>query len=668
MTIYDTKKDEKKLQVYDLEQLINFHSYYGIDPITKKETCFVIHPSRNDFDEYYEFLTNRKKLTGMVGFNNLSYDYSLIHEILTNPDIKANRSDPDQINLILYKVSQKAISSQFPLVPQWEQLIPQLDLYKIHHFDNKNKRVSLKSLQVFMKFDNVEDLEIDWNKPVKEYEIPIILKYNRNDVISTYQFYLQSEEEIELRKKLGNKYGINILNANDPKIGAEVIAKKLSDYSGEEVYLIKQKRTDRTSIDLNSVILPSINFKTDEFRKILTQYKRTTIVNTKNDFQIEKDIHGVHHSFGLGGLHACVPSGIYDADDEYDLIDIDVASYYPNLAIVNGFYPEHLGEFFCKIYYDIYVDRKIAKKAGDKTTNAGLKLALNGVYGKSKDEYSYLYDPKYTMQITINGQLLLAMLEERILLKLPEAKLIQANTDGLTFKVLKRDREKLIDICKNWEKYTGLELEYEDYRRMVIAHVNAYIGIYKDESKKPKFKGDLEIDKEVGGKPAYHKDPSRRIVSIAVANYYVNDIPIEKTIREPHIYSKDFYEVDIYDYCLRYRGNKTWHPHMKGIENGEFFTKKLPKTVRYLITTDNYCFLYKEHTEKHNKIDITKHNTKVLNYLKPSKIEDDLEKYSVDFNYYIKEANKRIEWVKSSKTSKKSKSKAVHYTQHKLFN
>ncbi|MDZ7906352.1 MAG: hypothetical protein U5N55_11680 [Cypionkella sp.] len=61
-----------------------------------------------------------------------------------------------------------------------------------------------------------------------------------------------------------------------------------------------------------------------------------------------------------------------------------------------------------------------------------LKLAANGTYGKTNDKFSALFDPKHTMAVTINGQLLLSMLAER-LMGVPSLRIIQVNTDGITY-------------------------------------------------------------------------------------------------------------------------------------------------------------------------------------------------------------------------------------------
>ena len=78
-----------------------------------------------------------------------------------------------------------------------------------------------------------------------------------------------------------------------------------------------------------------------------------------------------------------------------------------------------------------------AKNAGNMVLSDGFKLALNSVYGKSNDINSFLYDPKFTMQITLNGQLMLTMLAESLVNYIPNVKVLQINTDGITLKIPK---------------------------------------------------------------------------------------------------------------------------------------------------------------------------------------------------------------------------------------
>lgn len=153
-------------------------------------------------------------------------------------------------------------------------------------------------------------------------------------------------------------------------------------------------------------------------------------------------------------------------------------SYYPSLAIANRFFPEHLGEEFCDIYADMKAQRVNYPKGTPE--NAMLKLALNGVYGDSNNKFSPFYDPLYTMCITVNGQLLLCMLYEQ-LRKIKGLELVQANTDGLTVRLQRKDIDNLRKVCSDWEDLTGLELEEVRYKMMHIRDCNNYIAVYEDE-------------------------------------------------------------------------------------------------------------------------------------------------------------------------------------------
>ena len=48
------------------------------------------------------------------------------------------------------------------------------------------------------------------------------------------------------------------------------------------------------------------------------------------------------YDFGTGGIHGSIESQVVRSDDTWAIIDQDVASYYPNMAISNRIYPEHL--------------------------------------------------------------------------------------------------------------------------------------------------------------------------------------------------------------------------------------------------------------------------------------------------------------------------------------
>ena len=105
------------------------------------------------------------------------------------------------------------------------------------------------------------------------------------------------------------------------------------------------------------------------------------------------------------------------------------------------------------------------------------KIILNSTFGLSNDEKSFFYDPELCMRITINGQLTLMMLYEQIMERIPGAVALLQNTDGVETMIPRESLSTYMEICKEWEENTGLELEHDEYDQLVLADVNNYIGV-----------------------------------------------------------------------------------------------------------------------------------------------------------------------------------------------
>lgn len=370
----------KKVWVYDVEQFPNFHSCTFMNRDNENDIRqFVIYKERNDIEEYYEFL--KTEVSGLIGFNNVNYDYPMLHEFIYIMKAYSRQPDPDKINDLLFAHSQKTIEAEYSAVEENKVMIPQLDLYRIHHFDNKAKATSLKAVEIAIQFPNVQDLPFDENHIVESHEVQTILDYNLNDVKATYKFYELSKDLVELRKKLSAKYNINLRNANDPKIGQEIFIRQIAKKKGWSYSFVKEMRTFRHYIDLGQCILDYIKFESDEFNELLTDLKSTVIETTYDAFDKSVLYKGFRYDYGTGGIHGCIAPGVYEANDEYFILDIDVEGFYPNLSISNNFYPQHLGPEFVDVYKEIVALKEEAGRTGDKITRSGMKLAGNGVYG-----------------------------------------------------------------------------------------------------------------------------------------------------------------------------------------------------------------------------------------------------------------------------------------------
>ena len=346
-----------------------------------------------------------------------------------------------------------------------------------------------------------------------------------------------SKSQISLRGALTKEYGINLYSASEPRISKELFKYFLSKATGISTYELNGLRTNRTLIKVNDIILDYIQFKTPELQQLLDKFRTIEIdpKETKGGFAHSVTYKGMQTDFGLGGLHGA-RSGIFEAKNGMIIMSSDVVSYYPNLAIKNKWSPAHLPkEEFCEQYEWFFTERKKIPKKDPK--NYVYKIILNSTYGLSNDKNSFLYDPEFTMRITINGQLSLCMLYEMLAEGIPGAIPIMQNTDGLEMMIPEDRVDDYMKVCAEWELITQLKLEHDEYSKMIIRDVNNYAAQYTNG--KVKYKGAFEIDKDL------HKDNSFKIIPIALSEYFVKGIPIEQTIKN---------HKNIYDFCGRQIG------------------------------------------------------------------------------------------------------------------
>jgi hypothetical protein len=560
--------------IWDVETYPNVFTLSIKHALTGNRRLFEISNRRNDLSaltDYIQWLQYTK--ARMVGFNNQGFDYPVLHYILTSPVPPT----PFQIYQFAIKIIKAEHGDRWDhIIWDRDQLVPQIDLFKIHHFDNKAKTTSLKMLEFNMRSDNVQDLPFPPGTVLTDAQIDTLIQYNNHDVDQTEAFYYHSLDAIHFREELTAKYNRNFLNHNDTKIGKDYFIMELERLIPGCCYTVingrrTPRQTPREQIALRDVIFPWIRFKRPQFQRTLDWLNAKVITETKGILKKAKKkrgtdgsedehyvddvldvtmppcvVNGFRFVFGTGGIHGSVDDQIIYADDENEIIDLDVSSYYPNLAIANRLYPAHLGEQFCDIYLDVYNQRK--QYAKDSSENGMLKLALNGTYGDSNNPYSPFYDPQYTMSITINGQLLLCLLAD-YLMDIPEMQMIQINTDGLTFRVPRTRRPDVKRITDWWQAHTLLELEEATYSRMCIRDCNSYIAIGTNGKLKRKGAYEYNIEKPgAKGNLGWHQNHSALVIPMAAEAALVHG----ESVRD-FILNHD----NIYDFMLRTKVPRT---------------------------------------------------------------------------------------------------------------
>lgn len=535
--------------VYDIETFPNCFTF----------TMEMLNSNVKSVWEISEFRDDRQSLLGffrelavtqtpMIGFNNINFDYPVIHFLWKNPAATYQQLYGKAMEII------KGTDRFGHIIWASDRFAPQIDLFKMHHFDNKAKSTSLKALQINMRSETVLNMPIEDGTVLKADDINTLVSYNYHDVVKTKAFAQHAHTAIEFRKGLEEQFGVEVYNWNDTKIGEQTIIQRLGDDICYDMSTGRRKmrQTPRIQIPLKDVIFPYVQLNKPEFKRIYDYMcsqtltaedfddigEETSTIKTKGVFtNLTATVNNLVYHYGVGGIHGSVERKRIHATDDWWIVDIDVGSLYPSIAIANNLHPEHLGDTFVNVYSNLKSERKKwQKEKGKKCTEANaIKLALNGVYGKSNSVFSVFYDPKFTMSITINGQLMLSMLLEK-LIDVPTVSIIQANTDGITYYIHKDHYQATVNICRQWEQLTGLQLEEVRYSKMYIRDVNNYIAVGVDGS--CKLKGAywtpdaLRYHQSIAESqpPAWHKNFSNVVSTRAAVANMIEGIDISTYI------------------------------------------------------------------------------------------------------------------------------------------
>jgi len=620
-----------------MDTFVAVFQHYKDDSISK---VFVIHGSQNDFPTLIKFLNDCRDLNQWhISYNGLAFDAQITQWMLDKQKMLL-KLPTDKLIEHIYAYAQKVISTadagKFADYSPAKLKIRQIDLFKMNHWDNKAKMSSLKWIQYSMDWENVEEMPHKHNEPVPDdATLQDIIEYCFNDVLSTRKILDHSKEQIQLRQTLTKEYGIDLYSASEPRISKELFLHFLSKKLGWEKSDIKQLRTKRDYIVLADCILPYVKFQTPEFQKILDYFRTKVITSTKDGFKYTLDYKGVKTDYGLGGIHGATTSGVYTADAGWIIMTSDVTSFYPNLAIKNKFHPEHLPQQeFGELYEWFFEERKKIPKTDPR--NYVYKIILNSTYGLTGDENSFLYDPKMTMQITINGQLLLSQLYEMLTLAIPEAKPLMQNTDGLEMMIPTHRIDDYMKVCDQWSLLTQLNLEHDQYKKMIIRDVNNYMAITTKD--KVKSKGAFEWEDLDKKKVAvFHKNKSFLIIPKAISAYLLHDI-----LPEDYLESNQ----NVFDYCAGVKAKGVWHFEERRIENGQLVSTKLQKIVRYFISNQGSKLVKCNPDGREIQVESGEWLQTTINHIDPTK---PLNSYDIDKKYYLQEIYKQIEQINKVK-------------------
>lgn len=371
----------ENIYCYDIETFKNCFSLVAKRKSDGRFFQFVIleDDQLNQAEELFQFLWTKPDL---VGYNNNGFDAQVVEEIWNEK--LCNGRD-------IYNYAQQVIETKDPFnlkYKPWNFTFKQLDLMAINNYGIYGGRpTSLKWLEFSTRQQTIKDMPKNHWEELTVDDIDDLLKYNQLDVNMTEMFYDLCDKQIGMRNVLAKLYKDElIMNQPNSSIGEKIVLNTYCDYSGKDKNKIKKTFSKRKLIDVKDIILPYIGFKNPlfievkkDFEKLKLKADSSGVIKLKGVYEKEIEFQDMTIKYALGGIHGCVKPGIYKPKEGYILKTCDVTSMYPNIAIANNFYPEHLGPVFVKAFQAVLNERKKYPKDTDPEMNAAYKEGANSV-------------------------------------------------------------------------------------------------------------------------------------------------------------------------------------------------------------------------------------------------------------------------------------------------
>jgi hypothetical protein len=540
----------KRTLVFDIEIYRNYFLIVFIDVMTGDVFAWEMAAGEKLDTKGLRRFVRRHRL---IGFNSRNFDMPVLFAALAGFTTSEIKDVADDIIVGQMK--------PWDIEREWKFKIDR-DIDSVDLIEVAPGQASLKIYNGRMHGKRMQDLPIEPSAILTPAEMDIVFDYCCNDLAATKLMLTKLGEGLKLRETMSKEYGLDLRSKSDAQVAEAVIKSEVAAILGYE-----PKKPDTAAASFKYDIPDYITFYDDRLLDLLDAIESTTFrVNGKGKVILpgamtEKLIRIGKSAYrmGIGGLHSTESTVKHLADDEYMLVDRDVASYYPRIIINHDLHPKQMGFAFQRVYQRI-VNRRLAAKAEagrlkkeiadlkeamkGANSNGGpslmeerlaeltealltattaqdsLKITINGSFGKFGNRWSSLYSPKLLIQTTLTGQLSLLMLIER--LERAGFRVVSANTDGIVIKVRRADKARMDAIVARWERDTKFETEETEYKALYSRDVNNYIAI--------KPNGEAKL-KGAYAPPGWQKNPTNQICVEAVIEFLTKGAPINKTIR-----------------------------------------------------------------------------------------------------------------------------------------
>lgn len=421
---------------------------------------------------------------------------------------------------------------------------------------------SLKEKEAILGL-NIMESSVDFNKEnLTQMDKEDLTYYCRHDVYACMYFYNKvMVGYVKNKLAIGKKFGIperECYMCTNANLVSKALGAKRTSFSDAEETEIKlpSKIHEYCYENLPSKLVDQIRTSTESFE---TKLFENTV------------------SFGNGGIHSVYSNNLYvESNEEWVLMNIDAASYYPSMLI----------QFNClsrtvhnpKVFENIFNERIMLKHKKDKTQEdqdiqLANKLVLNTTYGASGNKWLDLYDPYMCTRCCRVGQIFLAALASKLTKYVPSLKVIQTNTDGILIYCRRKDISLVESYQVEWSKVSGINMEADVVEKIWQRDVNNYLLI--KEGNKIKRKGAWLMD-------GYEKPGT---VSISPLTAFVS----QKAVINYLAYKKDIVtsiveNKNIFDFAMTCKKGPSYRGVIQTFEDGT--KKELYKCNRVYASKD----------------------------------------------------------------------------------
>lgn len=198
------------------------------------------------------------------------------------------------------------------------------------------KKIGLKGLGIQLGYPVVQELPFDPKMSLTTEQIDELRHYNLQHDLGILDLLTQAFEgkskiplgnlgTIQLRHTVVDQYGLDAWSWDAPKIASKALLSAYCKDTNQDPKVVEGFRFERPIIKFGDL------FKNIDFGFTSTVFKNVyhEWMNSYDTFSTEfvintKSEHGLKISCGIGGIHSILSNKIYEADENYKILDIDI--------------------------------------------------------------------------------------------------------------------------------------------------------------------------------------------------------------------------------------------------------------------------------------------------------------------------------------------------------